>query len=140
MGTGKQNIDPVAVYDPVTCECVLADDYKRAIRDVIPRGLEPTEAFWHELTDIVSKFRIAQKCRAARRSPAAEIKRWQRIAKLATEGMQNATSAQVKNLAEGQLSALRAFQEDFSRKYNRNNEVLYIWILEDLWCRRLGKS
>src|SRR5258706_12515666 len=100
MVTGKP-IDPIAAYDPDTCECVLADEYKGTIKDALPRGAQPTEAFWRELTDIVSKFRIAQKCRLARRAPAAEIKRWQRIAKLATtEGQRNANLAAVKNLAE----------------------------------------
>jgi hypothetical protein len=141
MAAVKPAIDPIAVYDPDTCEGVLAEDYKRAIRDAIPRGVEPTEAFWRELTDIVSKFRIAQKCRATRRPPVAEIKRWQKIARLATtEGRQNASLAAVKNLAEAQLAAYHLVKGDFSRKKNPNNEALYIWVLEDLWCRSLGQE
>jgi hypothetical protein len=136
----EPNADPISVYDPETCECVLAEWYKQSIQDVIPQGIEPLEAFWLELTDMVSKFQIMKKCHAARRSPATEIKLWQRIAKLATEVIPTAASARVKDLAENQIRAHRAFQDDFTRKKNRNNEVLYIWILEDLWCRALGQG
>jgi hypothetical protein len=141
MVAGKPAIDPIAVYDPETCECVLAEDYKRAIREAIPPGIEPLDAFWRELTDIISKFFIMQKCRAARRPPADEIKRWEKIARLATtEGQQNTTQTAVKDLAEARLAALRTIQWDFSRKKNPNNEALYSWILEDLWCRGLGQE
>jgi hypothetical protein len=141
MIAGKPVIDPIAVYDPDTCECVLADDYKRAIKDAMPRGVEPSDGFWRELTDIVSKFRIAQKCRATRRPPAAEIQRWQKIARLATtEGQRNAALAAVKKIAEAQLATYQVVRGDFSRKKNPNNEALYFWILEDLWCRGLGQE
>jgi hypothetical protein len=141
MVAGKPVIDPIAVYDPDTCECVLADDYKRAIREAIPPGIEPLDEFWRELTDIVSKFFIMQKCRAVQRPPAAEIKRWEKIARLATtEGHQKTTETAVKDLVEAQLAALRTIQGDFSRKKNPNNEALYFWILEDLWCRGLGQE
>jgi hypothetical protein len=141
MVAGKPAIDPIAVYDPETCECVLAEDYKRAIREAIPPGIEPLDAFWRELTDVISKFFIMQKCRAVRPPPAAEIKRWETIARLATtEGHQNTTRTAVKDLAEARLAALRTIQWDFSRKKNPNNEALYFWILEDLWCRGLGQE
>jgi hypothetical protein len=140
MVGSKPKDDPIARYDPESGKCILAGWYKQSISDVIPQGIKPTAAFWLLLTDIISKFLLMKKCRAARRSPAAEIKRWQRMAKLATEVIETATAVRVKSLADNQLQALRAFQGDFSRKYNRNNEVLYIWILEDLWCGRLGQE
>jgi hypothetical protein len=130
----EPHADPFAFYDPETCECVLAEWYKQSIRAAIPAGREPTELFWLVATDIASKFRIMEKCRAARRSSAADIKRWQRIARLAPG------SAEVRTLADIQISGRLAFQGDFNRKYNRNNDLLYIWILEELWCRGLGQK
>ena len=132
--------DPFAAYDAETCECILAEPYKQSIRAAMPAGSEPTELFWLVATDIASKFQIMKKCRVARRSPAAEIKRWQRIAKLVKEGVQDATSEQMTYLVERKLTSHLAFQGDFNRKYNRNNELLYIWVLEDLWCRGLGQE
>lgn len=38
------------------------------------------------------------------------------------------------------MNAYLAFKGDFSRKYNRNNEVLYSWILGELWCDGLGRE
>jgi hypothetical protein len=141
MVVGKPAIAPLSAYDPDTCECVLSDDYKRAIKEAMPRGIEPTDVFWRELTDIISKFHIGQKWRAVRRPPSAEIKRWQKIEKLATtEGRQNTTLAAVKSLAESQLATLRLIEGDFSRKKNPINEALYTWIIEDLWCRGLGQE
>lgn len=95
MVAGKPAIDPIKMYNPETGDCMLAEDYKRTVRKAFPRGTEPTEVFWLALADMVSKFRIMQKCRAMRRPPAAEIKRWKRIARLAKEVVQDATSAQV---------------------------------------------
>jgi hypothetical protein len=136
----EPNADPFAVYDPETCECILAEWYKQSIRAAIPAGSEPTELFWLVATDIASKLQIVKKCRAARRSPAAEIKRWQRIAKLVKEGVQDATSERITYLVERKITSHLAFRGDFSRKHNRNNELLYIWVLEDLWCRGLGQE
>jgi hypothetical protein len=136
----EPNADPFAFYDPETCECILAEWYKQAIRAVFPEGSEPTELFWLTWTDMASKFPILKKCRAARRSPGVEIKRWQRIMKLVKEGVQDATSEQIIYLVERKITSHLAFRGDFSRKYNRNNELLYIWVLEDLWCRGLGQE
>lgn len=140
MVADKPGIDPIEAYSPETGECVLSEPYKSGIMACLPRGAKATEAFWCELADMVSTFLIMEKCHAARRSPAPEIRRWQRIAKLATEVIQNHASAHIKILVEGQLKAYRAFQGDFSRKKNRNNEVLYKSILEDLWCTSLGQE
>jgi hypothetical protein len=136
----EPNADPFAVYDPETCEGIFADWYKQSISAVIPSGMELTPVFWLLLADIATKFKIIEKCRAARRSPASEIKRWRRIAKLVKEGVQDATSERITYLVERKLTSHLAFRGDFSRKYNRNNELLYIWVLEDLWCRGLGQE
>ena len=140
MVSGKPSVDPIAAYDPVTCKCVLAEWYKHSIIRVVPKGVKTTAAFWLLLTDIVSKFQLMKKCRAARRPPAVEIKRWERIGKLASKVMQNDTSLHVQELAKNQMEIYGAFRGDFKRKANRNNEVLYGWILEDVWCRTLGQD
>jgi hypothetical protein len=135
------NADPFAVYDPETCECVLAEWYKCAIRAIFPEGSEPTHVFWLVLTDMVSKYRILQKCHANRQPPAKEIKRWQKMLKLAAaEGKENITLTRVNDIAEAQLSSYRIVRSDFSRKKNRNNEILYNWILGELWCDGLGQA
>jgi hypothetical protein len=139
----KPAIKPLAAYDAETCECVLSEDYKREIQDAIP-GICPLDAFWGELADIVSKFKIMEKCRAARRSPAAEIrhKRCQKIAKLATlDGEPTEPLATIKNLAEEYLAAHQIMVKDFrGHEKDPNHEALYMWVIEDLWCRALGKE
>jgi hypothetical protein len=131
--------DVVAVYNAETCECVLAEDYKRAIRDAIPSGICLLDAFWRELADIVSKFYIKEKCRTNRRRPAAEIKRWQKIAELVvTDEKPTDPQAVVKAQAERQVAAYQMVAGDYKGKRNRSHEALYMWVLEDLWCKGLG--
>jgi len=139
--TGLEDDYPFAVYDPETCEGVLAERYKQSIRANFPKNSEPTQLFWLVLTDVVSKYRILQKCHANRRPPAMEIKRWQRTAKLmAAQGKENITLARVAEIAKNQLSAYQSIRKDFSRKKNRNDEILYNWILGELWCDGLGQQ
>jgi hypothetical protein len=136
----KPNDGPIAMYDPETGDCTLAEGYMQGIRGAIPKAKVATDAFWLDLTDMVSKLQIMKRHRAARPSRDAEIKYWERILKLATKAMLTTSATQVMNIAEARLRALRAFPGGFSRKINPNNEALYYWVLEELWCKHLGQQ
>jgi hypothetical protein len=140
----KPPINPFAVYNEETCECVLWEEYKRAIQEAMPPEIEPPDLFWAVLTDIVSKFQIMEKCRIARRMPAAETKRkrCQKIAELATmDGEPTEPLATIKILAEQYLADHRTMVRDFrGNEQDPNREALYMWVLEDLWCRALGQQ
>jgi hypothetical protein len=129
---------PFADYNAETCEGVLSEDYKRAIRDAIPSGIKPTDAFWDTLTDIVSKFYILEKCRANQRRAVDEIKRWQKIAKLLAAAKRTDDVKDMVKTAKGKLTGYRLVVGDFKGTKNPNREALYMWVLEDLWCRSLG--
>jgi hypothetical protein len=125
------------VYDANTHR--LTEDYKRAVKEALPTGVNPPNNFWRDLTMMVIAYLASEQNRASRRPPAGEIKRWEKIAKAAAmEGRPHAALAVVKRIAESQLAAYQALP-DFSRKKNPYREGLYIMIF-DLWCRGLGQN
>jgi hypothetical protein len=131
---------PFEVYDAETCKGVLSESYKRAIRNAIPSGIEPPDAFWDALTDIVSKFRILEKCHANQRRAVDEIKRWQKIARLLAGAKPTDDVQDMVKIAKGKLAAYRSVVGDFKGTKNPNREALYMWVLEDLWCGSLGQQ
>lgn len=101
MATPPPNV--VEIYNHETCECVLAEDYKCKIRKALPKGIEPPEAFWRELADVVSKFHVLGKCRTERRSTAEEIKRYKKIIELTTPTDPTPALTEIKTRAERHL-------------------------------------
>jgi hypothetical protein len=137
----KPATDPIEVYNAETCECVLSEDYKRAIREAMPPGIEPLDSFWDVLTDIVSKFKIMEKCRTNQRRAVVEIKHWQKIAKLVAKcHPADDNQDTVKTIAEGKVASYRTVIGNYKGKSNQANEALYMWVIEDLWCQGLGQE
>jgi hypothetical protein len=136
----KPTISPLASFDEESCECVLSETYKCAIRDAIPSTVCPLDSFWGVVTDIVSKFKIMEKCHANQRAAADEIKRWQKIADLLAGAKPTDNVRAMVEIAEAKLTAYRLVVGDFKGTKNPNREALYMWVIEDLWCKGLGQG
>ena len=124
----------------------LTDAYVLSVKGALPDNICVTDAFWRELTSIVTNYSMLRQNRA-RRPPAAEIKRWQRIALLATklDAELPARSSDVlpdpmayRRLAESQIAGYQALNEGFNRKRNLHDVTLHRWTL-DLWHQGLGQ-
>jgi hypothetical protein len=118
----------------------LAHEYRRAVEAALPVGISVTAAFWRELTSIVVAFSICQQNRASR-PPATEIKRWERVKRLAIEldDLRAQDAAPLVALADAQIIGWRSMNEGFDRKRNLHHESLYGWTL-DLWRATTGRE
>ena len=62
----------------------LTDQYRHAVAAALPAGVDPPEAFWHDLESAVAAYFSLQQHRTFR-PPKVELERWQHIDRLVSD-------------------------------------------------------